>query len=307
MALIINGETVDDDVIDQEFSAIKASYEQMAPISCCERNDEFRGYAKDKITAQVLLNQESRRRNEAVSAQEIDEALAQMIEEHGGKDGFYAAYGITQEQDDQVRATLEDNLRLQKFIDGVCPDHELTGEAIERYYDEHIDGYMSIERVRALHVHKTPTRGEEREQDFKAMCEARRRLLDGEDFYTIAEEYSTPPEEGAEPGDGEKETDRVDLGFFSRGELMDEFEIVAFSMALNEVSPVFWTQFGFHILKLVDRDPAEPAPLEEIRDQVAEDLQHSLRNRDLEAYVEELKARATIEDDDVCSEEGCQH
>ena len=58
MALVINGQTIDDAVIDQEFSAIKAHYESMGSISCCERDDEFRGFARDNITFRALLTQE---------------------------------------------------------------------------------------------------------------------------------------------------------------------------------------------------------------------------------------------------------
>ena len=51
MPLTINGETVDDGLLDAEFSQIKAHFEQQANISCCERDDEFMGYAKDNLIA----------------------------------------------------------------------------------------------------------------------------------------------------------------------------------------------------------------------------------------------------------------
>ena len=61
MPLVIDGLTIGDDVIDQEFSAIKAHYESLGSISCCERDDEFRGYAHDNITFRALLTQEAQR------------------------------------------------------------------------------------------------------------------------------------------------------------------------------------------------------------------------------------------------------
>ncbi|MBT3615260.1 MAG: hypothetical protein HN524_04670, partial [Verrucomicrobia bacterium] len=61
MPLVINGQTIDDAVIDQEFSAIKAHYESLGSMSCCERDGEFRGYARDNITFRVLLTQEAQR------------------------------------------------------------------------------------------------------------------------------------------------------------------------------------------------------------------------------------------------------
>ena len=61
MPLVVNGQTIDDAVIEQEFSTIKAHYETLGSISCCERDDEFRGYARDNITFRALLTQEAQR------------------------------------------------------------------------------------------------------------------------------------------------------------------------------------------------------------------------------------------------------
>ena len=59
MPLTINGEPVDDGLLDAEFSQIKAHFERQANISCCERDDEFLGYAKENIIARVLLSQKA--------------------------------------------------------------------------------------------------------------------------------------------------------------------------------------------------------------------------------------------------------
>ena len=57
MPLIINGETIEPGLIDSEFSQIKAFFEQQANVSCCERDDEFLGYAKENVIKRVLLAQ----------------------------------------------------------------------------------------------------------------------------------------------------------------------------------------------------------------------------------------------------------
>ena len=61
MPLAVNGQTIDDTVIEQEFSAIKAHYESLGSISCCERDEEFRAYARENITFRALLTQEAQR------------------------------------------------------------------------------------------------------------------------------------------------------------------------------------------------------------------------------------------------------
>lgn len=49
MPLIINGEEIDEDIVDAEFRQVKAHYERTLQVACCERDPEFRGYAKDNI------------------------------------------------------------------------------------------------------------------------------------------------------------------------------------------------------------------------------------------------------------------
>ena len=57
--LRVNGQLIEPGWIDQEFQSIKAEYERLGNVSCCERDDEFRGYARENIIAQVLISQEA--------------------------------------------------------------------------------------------------------------------------------------------------------------------------------------------------------------------------------------------------------
>ena len=62
MALKVNDEVIDPSLLDQEFSSIKSYYESLAQVSCCERDDEFMGYAKENLIKRVLLAQEAEKR-----------------------------------------------------------------------------------------------------------------------------------------------------------------------------------------------------------------------------------------------------
>ena len=72
MPLEVNNQVIDDAIIDQEFSTIKAHYESMASISCCERDDEFRGYARDNIIFRALLTQEAKKTIPEPNKEEVD-------------------------------------------------------------------------------------------------------------------------------------------------------------------------------------------------------------------------------------------
>lgn len=77
----------------------------------------------------------------------------------------------------------------------------------------------------------------------------RQRILDGEDFAKLAEEYSQDPGSAANGGD---------LGWFGRGAMVPEFEDVAFSLPVGEVSEPVRTQFGWHLLEVLEKDDARP-------------------------------------------------
>lgn len=299
MTLIINGETIDPGLVEQEFSGIKASYEQISPYNCCcDRDEEFRGYARQNIIARVLLTQEALRRFDEPAEAELDEALAKLKAQHGGEAQFYAAIGATPDNDAQIRGELSVNVRVQKLIDEACAaDGEITDDELRRYYEDHLDRYMTAERVRASHILKTPPRGEDREPIYQQMRQLREQLLAGADFRTTAQEHSDKVKELDEMTPEQRQTvgDAIDLGFFRRGELMDEFETVAFSLRVGEISPVFATAFGYHLAVVTEREASRPMKLDEVRDTVMQQCTHERREQRVQQLVDELKAKATIE------------
>ena len=284
MPLVVNGQTIDDAVIEQEFSAIKAHYESLGSISCCERDDEFRGYARDNITFRALLTQEAQRTIPEPGAEEVTRAFDKLKGEHGGGDQFYASVGLSPEQDGLIQRDLSVNLQVESLRDSACQSLPAPTEAECRaYYEGNIEQFSDEDEVRASHIFKSVRETEKREAIFKALCEVRQRLVDGADFTELAREHSDKPAE------------EIDLGFFKRGELMDEFEIVTFSMKAGEVSPVFATQHGFHLAKVTERKAGQPKPFESVRADIESELTAQRQDAKLQQLVDELKKTAKIE------------
>lgn len=283
MPLVINGQTFDDAVIEQEFSAIKAHYESLGSISCCERDDEFRGYARDNITFRALLTQEAQRTIPEPEVQEVARAFDKLKEEHGGGDQFYASMGLSPEQDGLIQRDLSVNLQVESLRDSACQSIPAPTEAECRaYYESHIQQFSDKDEVRASHIFKSVRETEKREAIFKALCEVRQRLVDGADFTELAQVHSDKPAE------------EIDLGFFKRGELMDEFEIVTFSMKEGEVSPVFATQHGFHLAKVTERKTGKPKAFGSVRADIEAELAAQRQEAKLQELVDELKKTAKI-------------
>ena len=284
MALRINGQVVDDSTLYAEFTNVKSYFERMGNVSCCERDEEFRGYAKENVIARVLLAQHAEGEIPEPSSGEVDSAFEQIKVEHGGEAAFYAAIGATVEQSELVRRDLGLNLRIDKLIQRLDGDGEPTEGELRGFYEENISAFMSAEEVRASHISKSPPRNEEREGTYELFRDIRKQLLAGADFDELARKHS------------DRGADLIDLGFFKKGDLPQEFELVAFSMNVGEISPVFGSAVGFHLVKVTGHKPATPKGFEVVREEVKQLFVTQRRQGKVRELVERLKARATIEE-----------
>jgi hypothetical protein len=293
MALIVNGERIDEEILRQEFAGIKSQHAHRGQVSCCERDDEFRRLALDNVIAQTLLLQEARRTVPPVPEAAVEAALRRLQEEHGGAEKFYAAFQLTPDDEPRIRGDLAARLRIEKLLERVTGGGpEPSAEDLEAYYARNLDRYRAPERVRASHILKNPGRGEERARAMELLRALRERALAGEDFEALAREHSDRARRDGAAGEG----DGIDLGWFARGEILEEFEAVAFSLREGEVSPVFVSPYGFHLAKLTGRRAPELIPLDRIRDRVREDFLAERREERLRAFLAELRGKATIEE-----------
>ena len=295
MALIINGETIDDEIIEAEFRQIKGHFERTLQVACCERDPEFRGMAKENITSRALLGQEGRKRFPDISEEEVDARLAKLIDEAGGETQFYLNIGVPVKDKEVIRENLTGGVRLDKMLSSIYePEPEPTEEEIRACYDANIASYMTEEAVNAAHITKSLQGATSRQEVYQSLRDIRARLLAGADFMTVAEEHRTA------------EQQQIELGWFKRGEFMEEFETIAFSMEEKEISPVFTTQLGFHICTVLGRKSPEPRPFAEVRDHVRQRLIEEHRDRKFSELLEILKTEAKIEDTDP-EGENCGH
>ena len=121
MPLIVNGTPVSDDVLYAEFSSIKSYFESLGNVSCCERDEEFRGYARQNLIAKALLADEAARRMPAPEAAEIDAAIEAMKREQG--DFQFAAMAATSPGElEGIRQEIAHNLRTQKMLEELWRD-----------------------------------------------------------------------------------------------------------------------------------------------------------------------------------------
>ena len=286
MGFIINGETVEHEIVEEEFEAIKQHYQNLGEVVCCDRDEEFMGYAKDNVVNRSLLLQASLKKFGDPGDADIDATIAKLKEEHGGEEKFYENTGYEPTDEFKIRRKVATTISVDNMVEEAVGDEpDPTEDELRAFYDEHIDRYMSAEEVGAGHIFREPKSQEDGELCFADLRAARKRLQAGEDFETVAREISD-----------KKEDDEILLDYFKRGELMHEIEILTFSMDDDEVSPVIATHFGFHLLKKTGTKKPAPMPFEELHDQIAETFVTERREGRINACIAALKEAAEIEE-----------
>nr|WP_218059056.1 peptidylprolyl isomerase [Orenia metallireducens] len=172
----------------------------------------------------------------------------------------------------RVRNNLLSQFAIKNLLEKVAVDDN----EIEEFYNQNKDRFKKPESVQASHILV---------KEEKKAEEILNQLKEGLAFAEAVKKYSTCPSK-ARGGD---------LGDFTRGKMVPEFEQAAFAMEEGEVSnePVK-TQFGYHIIKVTAKNEAASSPLEEVKAQVEQQLVSMKQNKLYQDKTEELKEKYTV-------------
>jgi parvulin-like peptidyl-prolyl isomerase len=178
---------------------------------------------------------------------------------------------------DMVQQDIRDGLVFQAYLEQVIdPEIDVPEEVLREAYKEPVSA-----SVRHILLSTQGQNPEEKAETRKKMEGILKRARSGEDFSELAEEYSEDP--GSKEQGGLYEN-------FSRGQMVPAFDEAAFSEPVGSITDIVETQFGYHIIKILDRK-SETRPFEEVRDSLRANELSSLRNAAIEVKLEELKEK----------------
>ncbi len=153
---------------------------------------------------------------------------------------------------------------------------KVTDQEVTQFYKDNRGSFTEPETFRASHILVDSE---------EAAKKALERVKSGELFAKVAQELSTDP----------TKTKGGDIGFFAKGQLIPEFEEASFKLKPGEVSPIVKSSLGYHIILLTERRAARDRPLEEVQDQIRKQLASTRQQRQVESFVQELRAKAQIQ------------
>lgn len=164
-----------------------------------------------------------------------------------------------------ARDRVMSDLQLQHLDERNRPSSMMLEQrARDVYRAEGAKRFAIPEEVRASHI--LIAKGDGAEQKAKALLQD---LKNGKDFEALAKEHSADPGSGAKGGD---------LGVFGRGRMVKPFEDAAFALQPGQLSDVVESQFGYHIIKLTERNPGGVKPYEEVRETLYQEITQRMLN-----------------------------
>ncbi|MFQ6607831.1 MAG: peptidylprolyl isomerase [Fidelibacterota bacterium] len=231
-----------------------------------------------------------------VSKQEVDAALdlhvASVVSRVGSEEKIEDIFGKSlRELKRQLWPEIRDQLIVERFQSQMLSDIVISRKEVEKFFSEYKDSLGVLPELYDLQwLHLTITPGwTTKQKTIEKLKNLRSRILGGEDFASLAKQFSQDP--GSAKNGGE-------LGFTARGTLVPEYEEIAINLSDGEISDVVETPFGYHIIQTIGRMGEKintrhilliPQPSEADEDSVytlAKSLADSIHNtKDLAVYA----------------------
>lgn len=174
-----------------------------------------------------------------------DMVTKEIVLQQAKKDGI----DKSQEVADQL-ADLKNSVIIQTYLKKKLADAATISDAdLQKLYNENKERFRTGDQIRASHI---LVKTEKEAQDIESQ------LKKGANFDELAKKYSTDSS-AAKGGD---------LGWFSKGSMVPDFEKAAFGLKEGQISDPVKTQFGYHIIKVTGKRPAGVLPFSEVKDQL---------------------------------------
>jgi peptidyl-prolyl cis-trans isomerase C len=283
---MVNGTPITQGDFDRALGFAKQQFSKMGKVT---DDAQMKEGVLDQLIGSELLYQESKKTGVRIDAKTVDERLDQWKKRFPNDEEYKKALQAMNLSEDQMKSDIEkglaiENLVVEKFVDKIT----VSEKEIKDYYDGHTDMFKQPEQVQASHIlikFGPDAKESEEAEALKKIKDIQEKQKKGEDFAELAKAYSQCPS-SAKGGD---------LGYFGRGQMAPPFEEAAFGMKPGEVSDVVKTQFGYHLIKVVDKKPESTIPFDEIKERLGQYLKQEKVQKEVKEFVDKLRKEAKVE------------
>ncbi|CAK6470272.1 peptidylprolyl isomerase [Peribacillus castrilensis] len=229
------------------------------------------GYGADTLDLLItnkLVELEAEKAGIKIKDEEIQKEIDVMVESYGDEKSLKEQLEASGSSMDALKKDIVVYLQTKKLVE---PRITVTDDEISTYFEDNKDTFAQAEQVEASHILV---------EDEKTAKKVAKELAAGGDFAKLAAEYSTDTETADNGGS---------LGYFGKGDMVEEFEDVAFNLDKNKVSDPVKTEYGYHIIKVTGKKEAKKANLEDSKEVIKETLLSERLQEEYPVWLAEVK------------------
>ncbi len=284
MALLVNGERIEDSAIYKEAERLRPDYEKVfVDMNPEKRETQLLDWSKENLIEKILLQQEVKNSEPKIPENRLEAIIANLKKECKDPQELYQDFDVR--DDEGLKHAIEMIIRTERKLEKLLKNlPNPSSDAIRQYYDQNKEEFKTGEQVRVAHIVKYVDWHTNEQTAHAAINLAYDELKNGAAFEIVVEKYTDCADRGG------------DLGLISKGQMAEEFEDVVFNLGIGQISNVFRTRFGFHIAKVYERYPAAVSGLEEVKSQIVNILKEQMREAAVHEFIDSLKISAKIED-----------
>lgn len=286
----VNGkEITEKDILNEIDEMIKSAGRQVNPAMLPQFKVTLYTRALENIQDKMLLKKVAEEKKIVVTPEDIDKQYALITKQIPSEEELkkaLAANGLTPET---LKERMKEQMIYQKVLSAEVKEATPTDDEVQKYYNDNKAKMKQEEQVKASHILIAVKAADSADVKAKAkekLQGIRKDIIDKKiTFADAAKQNSDCPSK--ERGG--------DLGTFGKGQMVAEFDKVAFTLKPAEISDVFETKFGYHIVQVNEHQEAKDLTLDETRDQIRARLLMESLQKAQEAYLVKLKTDAKIE------------
>lgn len=290
VAAVVNQEIITLSEVEKEIAPLK---KEIVTEDRLEKQKQMQALCRrvlERLIEEKLIDQEVKKSGIKISSKDVEATVEEVKRRNNvtqeDLERALAVEGLTLET---YKKQVEKGLQRQKLIQWSVKVEENAGEKeFREFYQKNISRYRTNETYRPGQILFVIPKGAAPEEirEIRKKCQkVLEKIKKGEDFGEMALLYS----------EDASNRDHGDLGYFKKGELLPVFEREALRLKVGEVSGIIRTEFGFHIIKLLDRKGIDPLPFEEVVERVKADYHDSEMEKAFRQYLSTLREKAVIE------------
>lgn len=242
---VINGTVISQEQFDREWFQLQKALDRSGNSLSDKDMADLKTSILEQIIRFELLYQECQKEGVEIDESEINKQLDDQRNKFSSNEEFLQALEDLGTDETSLKSKIERNLAIQRLINQKFKP-TISDKEAKKYYNANPDEFKQEERIRASHILINVDSNADqstKEAAKKQMEDLLRRVKNGEDFTDLAKQYSDCPS-GSQGGD---------LDFFSKGQMVKPFEETAFAMKQGEISDIVETEYGYHIIKVTDK------------------------------------------------------